>query len=197
MKKTLIAPLAALVSLAALSAPLGAQAETATYRIEPTHTFVMWETKHFGVSTSRGRWDKTDGEITVDRAAKTGSLDITVDLNSINTGVAPFNTHLKSADFFDTANHPNARFTGKEFKFDGDKVSEVTGTLTMRGKSNPVTLKATGFGCFQHPRLKREVCGGDFETTIKRSLWDISYGVANRAIADDIRLVIQVEAIRQ
>ncbi len=192
MNKTLLA-----VAALALSQAVPAQAENFTYRIDPTHTFVMWETKHFGVSTSRGRWDKTEGEISMDRAAKTGSVDVTIDMNSINTGVAPFNTHLKSPDFFDTANHPTARFVGKDMKFDGDRPVEVSGVLTMRGKSNPVTLKATGFGCYQHPRLKREVCGGDFEATIKRTLWDMNYGVANKVLADEIRVVIQVEAARQ
>jgi polyisoprenoid-binding protein YceI len=186
-----------LFTVAAVVFAQGAAAQTATYKVEPTHTFVYFEAKHFGTSTNRGRWDKKDGEIQLDKAAKTGKVDITIDMNSINTGVAPFDGHLKSADFFDTANFPTARFVGTGMKFDGDKVSEVSGELTMRGKTGPVTLKATGFNCFMHPRLQREVCGGDFEATIQRSLWGVSFGVANNAIPDNVRLLIQIEAIKQ
>jgi polyisoprenoid-binding protein YceI len=187
----------ALLAVSALILAQSASAQTATYKVEPTHTFVHFEAKHFGTSTNRGRWDKKDGEIQLDKAAKTGKVDITIDMNSINTGVAPFDGHLKSPDFFDTANFPTARFVGTGMKFDGDKVTEVSGELTMRGKAGPVTLKATGFNCFMHPRLQREVCGGDFEATIQRSLWGVSFGVANNAIPDNIRILIQIEAIKQ
>lgn len=186
----------ALVAFAAFTVTsTGALAQSASYVIEPTHTFVNWEAKHFGVSTSRGRFDKKAGTISIDRAAKTGSAEINIDMASINTGTAAFDKHLRSDDFFAADKFPEAKFVGKAFKFDGDKVSEVAGTLTMRGKTNPAVLKATGFGCYNHPMLKREVCGGDFETVITRSQYDMSYGLPG--IPDNIRLSIQVEAIKQ
>lgn len=185
-----------LLFIAALSFASAAGAQSATYKVEPTHTFVNFETLHFGTSTSRGRWTKKDGEITLDRAAKTGTAKIVIDMASIDTGVPALDKHLRSPDFFDAENHPNATFTGNTFKFDGDKLSEVVGELSMRGKSNPLALKAVRFNCYQSPILKREVCGGDFETTIKRSLWDVNYGVANKALADDIRVLITVEAVK-
>jgi polyisoprenoid-binding protein YceI len=191
--------LSSLAAFAAITvgatAVTGAFAQSTTYSVEPTHTFVMWEAKHFGTSTSRGRFDKKAGSITIDRAAKTGNAEITIDMNSISTGVAPFDKHLKSDDFFAAEKFPEAKFVGNKFTFDGDKVTEVAGTLTMRGKTNPVTLKAIGFNCYNSPMLKREVCGGDFETTIQRSLYDVSYGVPG--IPDNIKLTIQVEAIKQ
>lgn len=188
MKKTL--------SLFALTlAAVSAQAQSATYAIDPTHTFVTWETTHFGTSTSRGRFDRKEGTVQFDRAGKTGKVELSIDMGSISTGVAPFDKHLVSKDFFNVAEHPTAKFVGEKFSFDGDKVTEVAGTLTMLGKTNPVTLKASRFNCFNHPMLKREVCGGDFETTIQRTLWGSSYGVPG--IPDNIRLVIQVEAIKQ
>ena len=174
-----------------------AQAQMATYKIDPSHTKAIFETKHFGTSTNRGQWDKTEGEIMLDKTAKTGNVDITIDMASINTGIVAFNNHLRGADFFDVVNHPNAKFVGSAFKFEGDKVTEIAGNLTIRGKTNPATLKATSFNCYDHPMLKREVCGGDFETVIKRSLFDINWGLANRAAADDIRVVIQAEAVKQ
>lgn len=188
MKKTL-------VLLAALAAAATVQAQSATYKIEPTHTFVTWEAKHLGISTSRGRFDKKDGSITIDPAAKTGRVEVNIDMASINTGVAPFDGHLKSKDFFNVEQFPTASFVGDKIEFDGSKVKSVSGTLTLLGKSNPVTLTAEGFGCLPHPRLKVEVCGGDFSTTLQRSLWGMSYGVPG--IPDNIRLLIQVEALKQ
>jgi polyisoprenoid-binding protein YceI len=172
-----------------------ASAQSVTYTIEPTHTFVTWEAKHFGTSTSHGRFDKKSGSITIDKTAKTGKAEITIDMKSMNTGVAPFDKHLTGEDFFAADKFPEAKFVSTSFKFDGDKVSEVSGNLTLRGKTNPVTLKSTGFGCYDNPYVKREVCGGDFETTITRSQYDMKYGLPG--IPDNIRLLIQVEGIKQ
>jgi len=189
MNKTLIA--AALLGLATL-----AQAQTVNYTIDPTHTFVGYEISHFGTSTNRGRFDKKEGTVQLDRAAKTGKVELTLDMMAVNTGVAPMDKHLQSDDFFSSAKFPTAKFVGDKFTFNGDKVSEVAGTLTLRDKTLPVTLKATNFNCYQNPMFKREVCGGDFETTIVRSQYGINYGL-NWGFPDAVRLVIQVEAVRQ
>ncbi|KPF68040.1 hypothetical protein IP84_11390 [beta proteobacterium AAP99] len=186
---------AGLVAAAAFATSLDASAQAVTYSVEPTHTFVTWEAKHFGTSTSRGRFDKKDGSITIDRTAKTGRAEITIQTASMNTGVAPFDKHLTSKDFFNSEQFPTAVFKGEKFTFEGDKVTAVEGTLTLLGKTNPVTLKATGFNCYQNPFFKREVCGGDFEATVKRSLYGMTYGLPG--IPDDIRLLIQIEAVRQ
>ena len=110
--------------------------------------------------------------------------------------MAPLDKHLQSADFFDVAKHPTAKFVGDRFVFNGDKVAEVAGTLTMLGKSAPVTLKASNFNCYTSPMLKREVCGGDFETVLQRSQWGMNWGL-NMGFPDAVRLLIQVEAIKQ
>jgi polyisoprenoid-binding protein YceI len=186
----------ALLITALLAAAAGAaQAESATYAIDPTHTAVTFEAKHFGTSTLRGRWDKKEGSVTLDKAAKTGKVEITLDMNSISTGTGPFDGHLKSNDFFGAEQFPTAKFVGDKFTFNGDKVVSVSGTLTLRDKANPVTLTATNFNCYENPRLKREVCGGDFETTIQRTQWGMNYGVPG--IPDAVRLLVQVEAIKQ
>jgi polyisoprenoid-binding protein YceI len=190
----------ALVSAAALAAlSLNAVAQTAVatpqaakYTVEPTHTFVTWEAKHFGISTSRGRFDKKDGVITVDKAANTGTAEISIETASINTGVAPFDGHLKSKDFFNAEAHPKATFKA-DFKLEAGKVSSIPGQLTMLGVTKPVMLKTNGFGCYEHPRFKKQVCGGDFEANIKRSEWGMSYGLPG--IPDDVRIVVQIEAV--
>ncbi len=191
IKTTLTLAVAAAATLATLGS-----AQAATYAIDPTHTSVFFEALHFGTSTNRGRFVKNSGTVTFDKAGKSGKVELTLDMAGISTGVGPFDNHLKSADFFDVANHPTATFVGDKFTFSGDKVTEVAGTLTMRGKSGPVTLKAVRFNCFDHPMLKREVCGGDFETTIKRSLWGVNWGL-QMGVADDTKLIIQVEAVKQ
>jgi polyisoprenoid-binding protein YceI len=184
-----------LVLAAALLAAGVAQAQTATYGIDPTHTFVNFEAGHFGTSTVRGRFDKTVGSVSFDRAGKAGKVEITIDTKSINTGVAPMDKHLSSKDFLNAEQFPTAKFVGDKFSFTGDKVAEVAGTLTLLGKSQPVTLKATNFNCYPNPYFKREVCGGDFETTLVRSAYGMSYGLPG--IPDNIRLLIQIEAIKQ
>lgn len=190
MKKTIF-------SLLAVAVFATSHAEPSIYKVDTTHTKAIWEAKHFGTSTNRGQWDKTEGEIALDKAAKSGKVDITIDMNSINTGIAAFNTHLKGADFFDVTNHPTAKFVGDKLKFEGEKVVEVSGNMTIRGKTNPAVLKALAYNCYENPRLKREVCGGDFETVIRRSAYDVNWGLVEKFTADDIKVTIQVEAVKQ
>ncbi|ADX47290.1 polyisoprenoid-binding protein [Paracidovorax avenae] len=191
MRKSLFA----LAAAAALVAG-AAQAETATYTVEPTHTFATFEISHFGASVNRGRFDKKEGTIELDKAAKTGKVDITFQINSINTGTPPFDKHLQSPDIFDAAKYPTARFVGDKFTFDGDKLVSVAGNLTLKGQTHPATFKANQFACYQSPMLKREVCGGDFETTIDRTLFGLDYGV-QYGFPKNVRIVAQVEAVKQ
>jgi len=184
------------LAAATLGLALAAPASATTYAIDPTHTFVTYEIGHYGTSTNRGRFDRKEGTVQFDRAAKTGKVEISFDLNAISTGVAMLDKHLQSADFFDTARFPSAKFVGDKFSFSGDKLTQVDGTLTLRDKTQPVSLKATNFNCYTNPLLRREVCGGDFVATIKRSQWGIDYGLSS-GVPDEVRLLIQVEAIKQ
>lgn len=189
LRHTLIATLAA-------AAPVWAAAQAGTYAIDPNHTFVTFEIPHFGTSTNRGRFDKKSGTVQFDRAGRSGRVDIRFETAGISTGTPAFDKHLQSKDFFNVEQFPTAQFVGERFTFNGDKVAEVAGQLTLLGKTLPVTLKATQFNCFMHSMLKREVCGGDFESTIQRSQWGMTWGL-NFGFSDAVRLVIQVEAIRQ
>ncbi|MCF8167288.1 MAG: YceI family protein [Rhodoferax sp.] len=194
MRKTLLA----LGTVGALAITLAAPAHAApaTYAFDPGHTYVTFEIGHFGTSTNRGRFDKKEGSVELDRAAKTGKVSVTIDTTSVNTGFAPFNTHLQSPDLFDAAKYPTIKFESSKFVFNGDKVSEVSGNLTLLGKTLPVTLKASQFNCYDNPMVKREVCGGDFETTIDRTAFGMNYGV-DWGFPKNVRLIVQVEAIKQ
>ena len=191
MRKTLIAAFLAATALVGT-----AHAEVATYSIDPTHTFVTFEVTHFGTSTNRGRFDKKEGTVQFDKAAKTGKVELTLETGSINTGTAGFDKHLQNADFLNSAAFPTAKFVASNFSFNGEKVSEVAGQLTLLGKTLPVVLKASNFNCYTNPLLKREVCGGDFETSIQRSQWGMGWGI-NLGVPDTVKLTIQVEAVKQ
>jgi len=185
---------ALLATVLAASAAVG-HAQSATYAIDPSHTFVTFEATHFGTSTNRGRFDKKSGTVQFDKAAKSVKVDISIDMASINTGTEAFNKHLTSKDFFNAGEFATARFVADSARFNGDKLVEVSGNLTMLGKTAPVVLKATNFNCYENPMLKREVCGGDFETTLQRSQWGMAYGLPG--IPDSVRLTVQVEAVKQ
>ena len=185
-------PLAAAAVL--LASTLSAQA--ASYAIDPAHTYVTFEIGHFGTSTNRGRFDKKDGSITFDRAGKSGKVDITINTTSINTGFAAFDKHLQSADLFNAEKYPTMTFVADKFSFNGDKVTEVAGSLTLLGKTQPLTLKATNFNCYDSPMLKREVCGGDFEATLDRTQFGMNYGI-DWGFPKNVRLLVQVEAVKQ
>ncbi|GAA6142407.1 YceI family protein [Hydrogenophaga sp. 5NK40-0174] len=190
-KKTFIAA-AAIAAATLASAP----AMAAEYAIDPSHTFATFEMPHFGTSTNRGRFDKKEGKVMFDKAAKTGSVELTIDMTSINSGTAAFDKHLKSPDIFDAEAFPTATFKADKLVFNGDAVAEVPGMLTLKGKTQPVTLKANNFKCYDNPMLKREVCGGDFETTFDRTAFGVDYGL-KYGVPKEVKVIVQVEAIKQ
>ena len=196
--------LAALTTAAALAGaqqapeaaakPAGGPVRGASYVVDPTHTFVNYEMGHYGTTTNRGRFSTSDGSVQIDASGASGAVDVTMDMSSINTGVDLLNRHVQSKDFFNVAAFPTARFRAEKMTLAGDKVSEEPGTLTMLGQTRPVLLKASRFNCYMNPMFKRQVCGGDFETTIERSQWGMLWGL-NFGFEDKVRLLVQVEAI--
>lgn len=187
--------LIALAAAATLATGI-AQAAPANYAIDPTHTFVTFEINHFGASVNRARFDKKQGSVQLDKAAKSGKVEISFDTTSVNSGTPAFDKDLQSADLFDSAKHPTMKFVADKFVFNGDKVASVEGQLTLLGKTGPLTLKANQFNCYDSPMLKREVCGGDFEATIDRTQWGMNYGV-EWGFPKNVRLIAQIEAVKQ
>jgi polyisoprenoid-binding protein YceI len=190
MNKTIIASLAGML----LAATTLAFAAPTTYTVEPTHTSLTAESRHFGTTTVRSHFQAKSGTITIDPTAKTGSATIDIDVTSVLTGVPKLDAHLKNGDFFDAGSYPDAIFTAKQFTFDGEKVALISGDLTMRGKTNPITLTATNFNCYMSPGFKKQACGGSFETTIQRSLWDVKYGIP--FVSDETKLKVEIEALK-
>lgn len=183
-------------SIAALTlafAALTAQADT--YTIDPKHSFPSFEIDHFGLATIRGRFDKTSGTLNYDPAAKTGSVDVTIDVASVTTGDAERDAHLQKPEFFDAANHPTLTYKSKAFRFEGDKLSAVEGDLTIRGVTKPVTLKVNRAACKPHPVYNVPSCGATAEVKIKRSDFGVSAYLPG--ISDEVTLHLELEALNR
>jgi polyisoprenoid-binding protein YceI len=188
-------PFFAVASLAALiAAP--AFASATTYNLDPTHTYPSFEADHFGgVSVWRGKFTKTTGTVTLDREAKTGTVDVTIDASSIDTGAPALDKHVRSADFLDTEKFPTATYKGTSIRFEGDKPVEVIGALTLHGVTKPLNLKIDSFKCFQNPMLKREVCGADARAEFSRADYGIDWG-QKYGFKMATTLQIQVEGVK-
>ena len=180
--------------IATLLAVSATSAIAATYNIDPTHTYPSFEADHMGLSVWRGKFDKTSGTVTMDRAAKTGSLDITIDPASIDFGMPQLNKHAQSPDMFNVEKYPSVTYKSNSFKFEGDQLVGIDGELTLLGVTKPVSLKVDKFKCIMHPRLKREVCGADAKAEFKRSDFGMNFGLPN--FSPDVKLAIQIEAIK-
>ncbi len=191
MKPTQHAPILALI-LAAQA--VSAWANEESFSIDPVHTFPIFEVSHLGFSTQRGRFNQTSGKVIMDQQKKSGSVDISIDANSIDTGVKPLDEVLRGADLLNVAQHPTLSFRSSKLKFDGDQLVKVDGVVTMLGVSRPVTLTVTHFKCGVDPATSKYVCGVDAETTIRRS----DYGITKFLpfVSDEVKLKIQVEGIR-
>ncbi|MYM90669.1 polyisoprenoid-binding protein [Rugamonas sp. FT82W] len=182
------------ILIATLLAASATSAIAATYNIDPTHTYPSFEADHMGLSVWRGKFDKTSGTVTMDRAAKTGALDIAIAADSIDFGMDKMNSHAKTADMFNVEKFPTITYKSKSFKFDGDKLVGVDGELTLLGVTKPVSLKVDKFNCIMHPRYKREVCGANAVAEFKRTDFGLNYGTP--AFAPEVKLAIQIEAIK-
>ena len=185
--------IAALLFAAGSVAPAFAAPES--FAIDPTHTAPRFEYSHFGYSNQQHRFDKTSGKIVIDRAAKTGSVDVTIDAKSVNTGYALFNEHIQAEDFFDTAKYPTITFKSTGVRFDGDKPVAVDGNLTIKGVTKAVTLTVSSFQAMPHPIVKKDAIGANASTKIKRSEFNI--GKYTPYVGDDVTLTIAVEAVKE
>jgi len=192
MKIALPAAVLALLAGTAMAAP-------ATYKIDPAHTYPSFEADHMGgLSVWRGKFDSSQGTVTLDKEKSTGTVEITVDTSSINFGHEKLNEHAKSADMFDVAKYPTATYKGTLASFKDGAPTEVKGELTLHGVTKPVTLKIDKFLCKPHPMTKKEVCGADARGTINRGDFGIDFGGKPPMNFNlETKLAIQVEAQRQ
>ncbi len=183
-----------------------ARAAPQTYTLDPAHSWVQFELLHFGTSTIRGRIGPVQGSVTLDPAAGTGELGLRIATATVSTGVRVFDARIRAADLLASEAYPEAYFVATRFTFDGDRLAEVRGEFTLRGVSQPLSLRATRYGCRPDTDTPgnasasasagggAEVCGGDFEGEFKRSEFGATFGLP--FVGDRVRLQVQVEGRR-
>lgn len=174
-------------------APLSAHAAPETYAFDTTHTSVIWKAGHMGFSFPHGIFSNIEGTLVLDEAdISKSTVDVTIPLDKIATGIPKFDDHLKSKDFFNVEKSPTAKFVSTKVEKTGDKTAKMTGDLTLNGVTKPVTLDVTLNKQGEHPMMKKKAVGFSATTQIKRSEFGISYGIPN--IPDEVDLEIQAEA---
>lgn len=202
MSKTLLSKtllnttlLSTIAGVAALTLSVTANANVETYELDPAHTFPHFSVNHLGFSTLRGRFNTTSGVVTMDKEKGTGSVDIVVDVSSIDTAHAKRDEHLRGPDFFNSAEFPKMTYKSTKVTIKGDNSAKVEGNLTIMGVTKPVTLNVDKISCGVHPFNKKEVCGFNATATIKRSDFGIKYGLP--AIGDEITMNIEAEGFKK
>jgi polyisoprenoid-binding protein YceI len=185
----------ALLAVACGALASAAVAAPVAYTIDSSHTYPAFEADHMGgVSLWRGKFNESKGTITLDKAASTGTVDITMSVASIDFGNDALNKHAASPDIFDAAKYPEAKYVGKLVKFKDGAPTEVEGTLTLHGVSKPVTLTVNSFKCIDDTRAMKERCGADATAKIMRDDFGVDFGKAF-GFKMDVTLRISVEAL--
>src|ERR1022692_1562524 len=186
MYRIVLASLVTLISTMSFATPV-------TYDLDPRHTYPSFAADHMGgLSIWRGKFTDTSGRVVFDKDAKSGSIEVTVNMNSVDFGLAKLDEHAKSPEIFDAAKFPTATYSGTFTQWSGSTPTEAQGTLTLHGETKPLTLKINSFMCKPNPTTKKEVCGADASATLNRSdfgvTWGDSYGFKMW-----VKLEIQVE----
>jgi polyisoprenoid-binding protein YceI len=171
-----------------------AAAAPEAYTLDSRHTFPAFQVRHLGISLQFGRFNKTTGKVVIDREARSGTADITIDAASIDMGIDKWDEAMRGEEWFNVAQFPAMTFKAPTVLFEGEKVAGAVGEFTLLGVTRPLTLKLDGFNCIAHPLNKKTVCGGTATATIKRSEFGLTKGLPG--IGDDIMLTIPVEAFK-
>lgn len=176
-----------------LSAAVAAAAPR-TYELEPAHTFPSFEADHMGMSLWRGKFNRTTGSVVLDREAGTGSVEVQVELDSIDFGQDQLNAWARGEDFFDTAKHPKATYRGELKGFRDGKPTEAVGEFTLHGVTRPLTLRINTFNCRPHPVSRRDWCGADIAGSFDREEFGLTAG-KDWGFDMSVALRIQAEAV--
>ncbi len=166
-----------------------------TYNVDPAHTYPSFEADHQGgLSIWRGKVKRSSGTIVLDKEAETGTIEMTMDMSSIDFGHDRMNEHAMAADILDVEQFPTATYAGQLVSFKDGKPTAVEGTLTLHGISNPVNLVINHFRCQPHFRTMREVCGADAAATFDRDDFGVDYDKDNGFfMAVDLRITIEAQ----
>jgi polyisoprenoid-binding protein YceI len=185
------------MKILALAALLGAsfatQAAPVTYKLDPTHTMVLFSWNHFGFSNPTANLGISEGTLVYDEANPTkSSVEVTMPLANLDTHVSALDEHLKKPDFFDADKYPVVTFKSTQVEALGGNKFKVTGDLTVHGVTKPVVLDATLNKAGMQPMLKVPAVGFDATGTIKRSDFGVGAYVPN--VSDEVQIRITTEA---
>lgn len=182
-----------LILLPAATLAFSAQAAPVNYTFDSSHTYPSFEVPHLGISWWRGKFNRNSGTVVLDRAARTGTLKVTIDAASVDFGHDKMNEHARAEDFFNVEQFPEITYRGS-IAFKGDIPASVAGELTLLGVTKPVNLEILSFKCIEHPFFKREVCGADAYGEFNRA--DFGMTKWGEGAMGKVRLRIQAEALR-
>ncbi len=175
-----------------------ATTQAATYKLDPAHSQIGFSVKHLMVSNVKGDFKKFDGKFNYDSAKKeVKDIDVIIDTESIETGVADRDAHLKGGDFFDAKKYPKLIFKSQKAELTPDgKITKVKGMLTMRDKTLPVTLDVTNNGEVEFMGVKK--VGFSASTKVNRKDWGLAWNKAldkgGVAVSDEVTINIEGEA---
>ncbi len=175
-----------------LGAAAAAQASPVTYKLDPSHTMVLFSWNHFGYSNPTADLGLGEGTLVFDEQNPAqSSVEVTLPLAKLDTHVPDLDTHLKKADFLDAAKYPVATFKSTRVEPLGGNRYKVDGNLTVHGVTKPVTLDATLNRIGPHPMTKVQAIGFDATATLKRS--DFGVGAYVPMVSDEIKVRITTE----
>ena len=173
------------------------QAKPITYEIDSSHTFPAFEADHMGgLSLWRGKINSTSGEIVLDKDKETGSVNVIMDMSTIDFGHEGMNKHAKNSDMFDVEKYPEAVYKGNLTDFIDGAPTKVKGSLTLHGVTKPVDLDIKSFKCRLHPFKLKQVCGADAYGNIMRDDFGVDYA-KRLGFKMEVALRIGVEAIKK
>ncbi len=165
-----------------------------SYTIDPMHTYPSFEADHMGISYWRGKMNKSSGLVVLDKEAGTGTVEIDIDLASIDFGLPALNAWATGETFFNVKKSAHARYRGRLENFVAGSPTVVSGELTLHGHTQPVNLTINRFKCMPHPMLKREFCGADASGSFQRDAFGLDAG-KDYGFSMEVALRIQVEAV--
>ncbi|MEZ5670323.1 MAG: YceI family protein [Alphaproteobacteria bacterium] len=185
----LAASLAASLALG-LIAPAGA---ADSFQFDPSHTQILFEYDHLGFSTTQGTFTDWQGTLSVDEAEPANSrLSVTIVADSLHTGWADRDAHLRSADFFDVATYPTVTFASTAVERTGDETLTVAGEMTIRGTTQPVVFAVEVNGLADHPMTGVRTLGFTATTQVSRSAFGL--GLFAPAVGDAVTIRVSGEA---
>lgn len=184
-----------LIALSVVAPWSGPAQAVERFTLDPTHTFPSFEIRHHGVSTMRGKFNRSQGRAVLDPEGRENLIEVSVDAASVDTGLDDLNQKLRGASFFNTGTYPEIRFSANQIDFKDGRPVAARGNLTLLGQTRPVELEIRDYACTLQFLTRRPLCGADVHMVLRRSDFGMSFGIP--LIGDEVRLAIEVEGFRE